>query len=111
MNGPERLLEVAQRLDELSEDLPELQDLSEQLGRIADSWPAPQPQRSGDIPEWLAQIQQIMEQRAAEVLYERYGARDPSSGYVTVNLPNPHYYDAALRQFDAKNPFIAINSI
>jgi hypothetical protein len=85
----DRLIEIAQRLDELAEEIPELEALSEELGRLAEAWPMDRPQ----TPEWLAEIRQIVERRAAEVLYERYGATNNTSGnrYVTIDLPNPGY--------------------
>lgn len=107
----DRLVEVGQRLDELSDDLPELAELSEEIGKIAERWPQPEPQRGPDIPEYLAQIQQIMERGAEEILYRRYGGprTGTNSPYITVNIPNHAYYDAGL--LNPKDAFKAITSV
>lgn len=44
----ERLAAVAQRLDELTEEMPELQALAEELTALVDSWPAPKPHSKPD---------------------------------------------------------------
>lgn len=94
----QRLNDVAQRLDELADEGPsELTTLAEELGRIADEIPSVMPMnRKADTPEWLARIEQIVEQAAVEIVGMRYGTPSFNSGnpYITLNLPNPaaRYY-------------------
>jgi hypothetical protein len=55
----QRLLEIAQRLDELSEDgASELQALSTELGTIADNWPDEKP--PAEIPNWAREMRGVM---------------------------------------------------
>lgn len=94
----DRLIEIAQRLDELAEDGPsELVALGEELGRIAVAWPEPQPpQVRADAPEWLMEIQKIVERHSERIMAHRYrNSADPRTPYLTVNLPNPAYYYSA----------------
>lgn len=86
----DRLIEISQRLDELSDDLPELADLGEELGKIADTWPttSSDPRAEGAIPRYMAEIQQVLERAAEEILYNRYGPGNPHSPYVTFSMPN-----------------------
>lgn len=92
MNPQEWLNTIAQRLDELADEgPPELLDLAEDLGRIADMWPTdPPPSREGD-PRWLQEIREVLERAAAEILHDRYGGSTSQGPTLTVSIPNPNY--------------------
>lgn len=74
MNHAQRLIEIAQRLDELSGDgESELQSLSAELGEIADAWTDPNQIAPGlrtyQTPRWVYEMQKIMEQAMQERYY------------------------------------------
>lgn len=97
-----RLTEIAQRLDELSDEGPtELAALAEEMGAAVEGLEqefirlTERPLQTGQIlPEYLREIQSIVERRAEEVIYHRYGNSNPASPYITINIPNRGHYDA-----------------
>lgn len=104
VNVTERINAVAQRLDELADEgSSELTTLAEELGRIADDWQQPvvaMDPATKPHPEWLLQIESLVEQHAAEIVARRYGqvGGNPDYPYVTVNLPNRGYYPSRAAQ-------------
>jgi hypothetical protein len=91
-NYAERLATIAQRLDELADDGPsELTDISEELGRIADSLPSSQVR--DDTPRWLAEMRSLVERSAMEIVSQRYGSGQHGM-YTTVNIPNHDFFAA-----------------
>lgn len=74
----DRLLEIAQRLDELSEEMPELAALSEEIGLAAEQaffQPVNATVNPGTavMPRWLAEVRQVVERAMQE---ERYMYHD-----------------------------------
>ena len=75
----ERLISVAQRLDELAEehDIPELATLSEEMGFVAEHWPSdhplPGPNSGAQMPGYLRRIYEVVER---EMLARGDGYRD-----------------------------------
>lgn len=101
MNPTTRLLEIAQRLDEMSdeENLAELEDLSEAIGEAVekiqrDKELAPA-YETAKMPRYLAEIQRIFETALRE---ERYGnsrgthdlMREAMMAQVRYAMPNPN---------------------
>lgn len=85
MNHQERLERVAQALDEMSDEMPELLALSEELTDIAKFWPTEAPIRR-DVPRWMAELQPALERAAQQIIYERY-SHGAGSGYVAASPP------------------------
>ena len=62
----ERLADVARRLDELSEELPELLALAEELQGIAEAWPETRVEvkRDQDLTELLGAVEHFIARKA-----------------------------------------------
>jgi hypothetical protein len=91
-NYAERLIALAQQLDELSDDMPELGSISEELGRIADAWPE---NRLNEDPRWLQHLRGFVEQAAMEIVAERHGTvNTATNGMSRISVPSFVYASA-----------------
>ncbi len=97
----ERILDVAQRLDEMVEEGPsELTTLSDELGKavaaLEDAPRSNQVPQSRPQPRWAQELRRMVEQAAVEIIDERYGEMnrgysDPNDPYITLRIPRNDY--------------------
>jgi hypothetical protein len=84
-------MRIAQRLDELAEDGPsELTALSEELGRIADTWPEPPKPR----PRYLEEMEHLFRRAVEEEMFRReYPSRSNHASRIAMDLRYPPSLD------------------